>query len=312
MDDIKLTDDTKNVLLKSDAERLSYITKECWVDYPLAIDILQKMEDLIQFEKGKLRVTSMLLIGSSNNGKTSLLERFMSLHENYDLNLCTTEEQRKKFYTEYHATGIPIVYIVTPTEVTEGRLYSEILSSLNAEYKERDTTSAKKRLIEHYFTNLNVEMLIIDEIHNILGTSPLKRNAIMDTIKNLSNELKIPIVLSGIKDALRAISTNSQISSRFRPVYLTKWKLNKDFINLLATILSMLPLKKKSNILNQKAAELILEISEGYIGEIINLLKETAKYAIRTGSEQITIEEIKNCDYNSLKNIHKNSALKDV
>ena len=117
-------------------------------------------------------------------------------------------------------------------------------------------------------------MLIIDEIHNILGASPLKRNAMMDTIKNLSNQLKIPIVLSGTKDALRAISTNSQISSRFRPMYLTKWKMNKDFITLLATIVSMLPLKKKTNILNKNAAELILEMSEGYIGEIINLLKE--------------------------------------
>lgn len=312
MDDIELTNTTKEILLKSDDERLSYITEECWIDYPLATDILQKMEDLIQYEKGKIRVTSMLLVGSSNNGKTSLLERFMSLHKNYDLNLCTIEEQKEKFYGEYHATGIPVVYIIAPTEVTEGRLYSEILTTLNAEYRERDTTSAKKRLVEHYFTSLNVEMLIIDEIHNILGSSPLKRNAMMDTIKNLSNQLKIPIVLSGIKDALRAISTNSQISSRFRPVYLTKWKLNKDFINLLATILTMLPLKKKSNILNQKAAELILEISEGYIGEIINLLKEAAKYAIRTGSERITIEEIKNCDYNSLKNVHKNASLKDV
>ena len=134
----------------------------------------------------------------------------------------------------------------------------------------------------------------------------------MDTIKNLSNQLKIPIVLSGTKDALRAISTNSQISSRFRPMYLTKWKMNKDFITLLATILSMLPLKKKSNILNKNAAELVLEMSEGYIGEIINLLKESAIYAIRTGSEQITIDELKKCDFNSLKNVHKNESLKDI
>lgn len=312
MDDIQLTTETKEILLKTDEERFQYISKTYWIDYPIASDILQKMEDLIRYERDKIRVTSILLVGSSNNGKTSLLDRFKTLHKNYDLNLCTIEEQREKYFSEYHATGMPVVYIIAPTEVTEGRLYSEILSTLNAEYKERDTTAAKKKLVEHYFNSLNVEMLIIDEIHNILGASPLKRNAMMDTIKNLSNQLKIPIVLSGTKDALRAISTNSQISSRFRPMYLTKWKMNKDFITLLATILSMLPLKKKSNILNKNAAELVLEMSEGYIGEIINLLKESAIYAIRTGSEQITIDELKKCDFNSLKNVHKNESLKDI
>ena len=213
MDDIELTIETKEVLLKTDEERFEYISKTYWIDYPIASDILQKMEDLIRYERDKIRVTSILLVGSSNNGKTSLLDRFKTLHKNYDLNLCTIEEQREKCFSEYHATGMPVVYIIAPTEVTEGRLYSEILSTLNAEYKERDTTAAKKKLVEHYFNSLNVEMLIIDEIHNILGASPLKRNAMMDTIKNLSNQLKIPIVLSGTKDALRAISTNSQISS---------------------------------------------------------------------------------------------------
>lgn len=311
MDNVALTTETQNILLKSDDERLTYITKECWIDYPLASDILQKMEDLIRYEKGKLRVTSILLVGSSNNGKTSLLERFISLHKNYDLNLCSLTEQ-ENFYTEYHATGMPVVYILAPTEVTESRLYSEILSTLNAEYRERDTVAAKKKLVEFYFKQLNVETLIIDEIHNILGGSALKRNSMMDTIKNLSNSLKIPIILSGTKDALRAISTNNQISSRFRPVYLTKWKMDKDFINLLATILSILPLKKQSNILNKNSAEIILEISEGYIGEIINLLKAAAIYAIRTGSERITIDEIKNCNFNSLYNVHKNTNLKNI
>jgi hypothetical protein len=88
--------------------------------------------------------------------------------------------------------------------------------------------------------------------------------------------------------------------------------MDKDFINLLSTILSILPLKKQSNILNKNSAEIILEISEGYIGEIINLLKAAAIYAIRTGSERITIDEIKNCDFNSLYNVHKNTNLKNI
>lgn len=312
LSNIELTKEAKDLCVKTDNERLDYISLEHWINYPIADNILQKMEDLIKYERNKFRVTSMLLVGSSNNGKTSLLQRFIQIHSDYDLNVCTLDNAQENYFNEYNATGRPIIYILAPTEITESRLYSEILRTINAEFKERDVTSSKKALVEYYFKNLNVEMLIIDEIHNILGGTPLKRNSFMDAIKNLSNSLRIPIVLSGTKDSLRAISTNTQISSRFRPVYLTKWKKDKDFISLIATIVSMLPLKKESNVLNTEVADYILKITEGYIGEIIGLLKSSAIYAIRTGSERITIKELKNCDFNSLYNVHKTVNLKEL
>ena len=82
---------------------------------------------------------------------------------------------------------------------------------------------------QYYLDLLNVDMLIIDEIHNILSGSIAKQKQVLNAIKNLSNHLKIPIVLSGTKDALRAVSTDTQISSRFRPIYLKKWKMDKEF-----------------------------------------------------------------------------------
>lgn len=97
----------------------------------------------------------------------------------------------------------------------------------------------------------------------------------------------------GTKDALRAISTNSQISSRFRPMYLTKWKMNKDFITLFSNNLKYASFEKEIKYFEQKCSRIGTWNVEGYIGEIINLLKESTIYAIRTGSEQITIDELK-------------------
>ncbi len=53
----------------------------------------------------------------------------------------------------------------------------------------------------------------------------------------------MPVILAGVKEALRAVNTEDQISSRYRPEYLTKWKMDKDYISLLATTISKLPLK---------------------------------------------------------------------
>lgn len=311
---IKLTEETQKALDGSDEERINYINQEYWIDYPIAQNILGKMEDIYNFEYGKTRYISILLVGGSNNGKTSLLKRFLEKHPPYDYNIDGEQPDwiTNEFFDKYTGIGIPILYVISPTEPSESRLYSIILEQLNIPYKTRDSLDVKAKLVEYYLKALNVKILIIDEIHNILNGSPAKQKQIMSAIRDLSSKLKMPVILAGVKEALRAVNTEDQISSRFRPEYLTKWKMDKDYISLLATTISKLPLKKESTIINKEDAQEILELCDGYIGEIVNLLKAAAVHAIKTGTERVTIKEITECGFNTLKNIHKTMNLKNV
>lgn len=312
MSEIILTKETQLVLDKTDEERIAYIFKDRWINYPSSENIIQTLEKIKLHEKNKTRVTSVLLVGSSNNGKTSLLQEFIRRNPSYDLTGNNSYKYTKEYFDEFVAVGLPLIYTVAPSEPNETRLYTNILNTLNAPFKERDTVARKQYLVEYYLKLLNVDMLIIDEIHNILSGSILKQKQMLNAIKNLSNNLKIPIVLSGTKDALRAVNTDSQISSRFRPIFLNKWKMDKEFISLLATFLTILPLKKVSNILTPNTAMEILDISDGYIGDIIGLLKKAAIYAIETKSEKISLKEIKECEYNSMANVNKIVSLNDI
>lgn len=312
MSKIVLNPEVEALLSKSDEERIEYITKERWINYPLAQEIIDTLEKLKTYEKNKSRVTSILLVGSSNNGKTSLLNEFMRRNPWYDYQSDNPDKLTKEFFDKYTATGIPALYILAPSEPSEPRLYSNILNSIFAPFKESDAIARKQYLVEYYLDLLNVDMLIIDEIHNILSGSIAKQKQILNAIKNLSNHLKIPIVLSGTKDALRAVSTDTQISSRFRPIYLKKWKMDKEFISLLATFLTTLPLKKESQILTPNTAMEILEISDGYIGDIVGILKHAAIYAIESGTERITLKEVRECNYNSMANVNKIVSLNEI
>lgn len=312
MNKLKLSSDAIEFSLKSNEERISYISQEKWISYPQAEEIINTLESIKTYEKNKTRVTSILLVGSSNNGKTSLLEEFINRNPYYDYYSSNPDKLTKEFFDKYNASGIPALYILSPSEPSETRLYSNILNSINAAFKERDSVSRKQYLVEYYLELLNVDMLIIDEIHNILSGSVAKQKQVLNAIKNLSNHLKIPIVLSGTKDSLRAISTDTQISSRFRPMYLKKWEMNKEYISLLATFLSTLPLRKESKILTPNTALEILEISGGYIGDIIGLLKKAAIYAIENGTERISLQEIRECGFNSILNVNKTINLNDL
>lgn len=311
---IQLTEETAKLLSASNKERIEYINQEYWIDYPIAQSILDKMEDIYNFGYGKTRYISMLLVGGSNNGKTSLLKQFLERHLPYDYNIEGEQPDwiTNEFFDKYTGIGRPVLYIISPTEPSESRLYSIILEQLNIPYKTRDSLDVKAKLVEYYLRALNVRVLIIDEIHNILNGSPARQKQIMSAIRDLSSTLKMPVILAGVKEALRAVNTEDQISSRYRPEYLTKWKMDKDYISLLATIISKLPLKKQSTILNTTDAQEILNICDGYIGEIVNLIKVAAVYAIKMGSERITIKEIKECGFNTLQNIHKTMNLKDI
>ncbi len=236
----------------------------------------------------------------------------MRRNPSYDYYSENSDKFTKEFFDNYSAIGIPALSILAPNEPNESRLYSNILNKIFAPFNERDSVARKQYLVEYYLDLLNVDMLIIDEIHNILSGSIAKQKQVLNAIKNLSNHLKIPIVLSGTKDALRAVSTDTQISSRFRPIYLRKWKMDKEFVSLLATFIKTLPLKKESIVLTSNTAMEILEISDGNIGDIVGLLKKAAIYAIESESERITLKEIRECGYISMSNVNKIVELSDI
>jgi hypothetical protein len=312
MNGMALTNEAQEIINKTNEERITYISEDRWIHYPQAEEIIQTLESIKTYEKNKTRVTSILLVGSSNNGKTSLLEEFVRRNPSYDYYSKNSDKLTKEFFDNYNAIGIPALSILAPNEPNESRLYSNILNKIFAPFNERDSVARKQYLVEYYLDLLNVDMLIIDEIHNILSGSVAKQKQVLNAIKNLSNHLKIPIVLSGTKDALRAVSTDTQISSRFRPIYLKKWKMDKEFVSLLATFLKTLPLKKESTILTVNTSMEILEISDGNIGDIVGLLKKAAIYAIKSESERITLKEIKECDYISMSNVNKIVELSDI
>lgn len=312
MSSIALTKEAQEIINKTNEERITYISEDRWIHYPQAEEIIQTLESIKTYEKNKTRVTSILLVGSSNNGKTSLLEEFVRRNPSYDYYSENSDKLTKEFFDNYNAIGIPTLSILAPNEPNESRLYSNILNKIFAPFNERDSVARKQYLVEYYLNLLNVDMLIIDEIHNILSGSIAKQKQVLNAIKNLSNHLKIPIVLSGTKDALRAVSTDTQISSRFRPIYLKKWRMDKEFVSLLATFLKTLPLKKESTILTVNTSMEILEISDGNIGDIVGLLKKAAIYAIKSESERITLKEIKECGYISMSNVNKIVELSDI
>ena len=77
-------------------------------------------------------------------------------------------------------------------------------------------------------------MLVIDELHNLLAASIPRQHELLNFLRYLGNELRIPLACLGTREAYLAIRTDDQLENRFEPFLLPSWEDGAEFGRLLA------------------------------------------------------------------------------
>jgi hypothetical protein len=279
-----LKEEIKTIASGSTESRINYIKNDFWISHTRATEIIKKFDDIVSHPRTH-RMPNFLVVGETNNGKTAMLNKFQQKY----LPTVTIE----------NGTQLDVLMIESPPEPDERRLYNKILDKLMAPYRINDRVDKKHFQVMQLFSSLKLKVLIIDEIHNIIHGSYNKQRGFLTVLKYLANELQIVIIASGTKDAIRVINTDPQLANRFDPIIIQKWKMNEDYLRLLISYERLLPLRKKSNLVEKNIGYKILSLSEGTIGEISKILKEASIVAIENGHERITEEIIDHIAYRS-------------
>jgi hypothetical protein len=264
-------------------ERIAMIRSGRWIKYPRAEQILDDLEELFTLPKSH-RMRNLLLVGDTNNGKTMIVNRFAERHP-ANANI------------DGEASSVPVIVVQAPPVPDEARFYRAILQALFAPFKPSSRVDQIQFQAFRLFRNVGLRMLIIDEIHHILAGTQVRQKHFLNVIKYLGNELQIPIVGVGTRDAFNAIRLDPQLENRFEPAYLPRWTLDNEYIQLLKSFERCLPLTKPFGLTKSAIASKILGVSEGTIGEISALLTRAAIWAIRNGSEEITERTLDQCGY---------------
>ncbi|ROV53848.1 TniB family NTP-binding protein [Neisseria chenwenguii] len=269
----------QHVMELSDAERIDFIRSSRWIGYSKAQEIIQQLEDLLTYPK-RPRMPNLLLIGESNNGKTTLIRHFFNkngvTYQDEDLDLI-----------------IPIILIEAPNTASEKALYITLLENMVAPYRKTSTVEILYTQTLHLMRTYAVKMLIIDEFHSMFSGTARKQREMMNALKRLCNELQIPIVGVGTENAANILYTDKQFASRFEICELPGWNLDNDFKRMLASFESILPLQNPSNLKDTELAQAIYYKAKGNLGNTHNLLIRCAVEAIRNKSEIIDLKSIK-------------------
>lgn len=281
-----LGSDAKVLAMLPSSERLAQLRVERWIGYTRATQALAQLEALFTDEPSKLRPQNLLIVGPSNNGKTMIAEKFRRAHP-----------QRISDDGEHEV--IPVVMVQMPAVATVNRLQTALLVTLGTPVGFYGRNDVREALTLRLMRTVGVRMLIIDEIHNLLGATAIKQRELLNLLRFIGNDLRIPIVCLGVRDAYLAIRSDDQLENRFHPLILPLWEPGEEFARLLASFETVLPLREPSLLSAAPLYELILRRSEGTIGEIAALLASATAAALLQGVEHIDCSIIEQADYHS-------------
>ena len=268
-----LTADAAALLSEPQAGRIRAIRSRRWVLYPRAKQALDRLEALLD-HPGGARMPSVAIYGDSGMGKTMIMQRFRNQHPPH----------------LSRRTGIlktPVLAMEMVSRPGERRFYGELLSLLGAPQAPRADIAQMEQATMRIMKAIGVQVLVIDEVHNILAGTYREQRIVLNMLRFLSNRLQISLVCFGVSDAREAIGGDVQLARRFEQLTLNRWAANEDFETLIASILRNTPLRR-SSVLTPKSLRRILQITDGITANIFQMLGSLAIEAIESGTEHIT------------------------
>lgn len=269
-----------------DAERLTLLrTQRWWIAHDRAQAALARLDALLRDGPGQVRPPNLLLVGPTNNGKSWIVERFVRAHAGPG---------------GEDAEHLPVVAVQMPTEPTVSRFYAALLAHLGAPVVRGGPWSRKhemEQLVLRVLRGVRAQMLVIDELHNMLAGTRTARAELLNLLRWLGNELRLPIVGVGTRDAWLAIRTDPQLENRFEPFVLPVWRAGPDAARLLQGFATLLPLRRASDLRGVELVRDVIARTGGTIGEVAALLRAAAEVAIQGGEESITRDILGRASY---------------
>lgn len=252
----------------------------------------------------------LFLRGHTGTGKSSILRFYATKFERYE----TTE-----------GPVIPVLYVVTPSRPTIKNLAQAILKALGDKVPKR-TAQEKTDHVAELLVMCRVELLIIDEFQHFVDSGHLAEAKLTaDWLKNLMEETKVAVVVSGLPQSIGILQDNPQLTRRFSAHHEVRrfdWAVAEDrreFAGVLKHMHGQLPLPCPS----LHSSEIITRMyaaSAGVIDYVAKVIDGAVSLAFEHNKRQLSLplfeqafaEEVWSTAPPKLNPFNPNAELRDL
>jgi len=261
------------------ALRIQRLRRPRYVDYDTGGAVLGRLGWLFDHPKVS-RPPCSLIYADTNNGKTALAYKFVR------------DQSPREDSPEFGKR--PVVYVHAPPFADMTGFCDAILRALKAPYRSARAPAKWDHLLQ-ILTGVGTRMLILDEVNNLLIGKVDQRAIVLNALKSLSNELRIPVVAMGTQDAVRVFQTDPQLGNRFEPMGIPRWPVSREYAIFVGRFVQGLELQNESVFKTRDIVTRIHSMAEGLTGETCKLLTMAAEMAVRNGREMVdmaTLDEV--------------------
>jgi Bacterial TniB protein len=262
----------------ADADRINWLRQERWIQYPRAERVLERLMDLVDYPP-RDRMPCLVIYGAIGMGKTRIIQKFL-------------RDNRSHFDRKLGRHDFLWCRSMRPSP-SERDLYEEILAAMGGIFTHGTSVTTLRHRIRGLARQLEVRLLIIDEIHSVLAGTYREQRILLNSIRFLANDLRLPLVCAGTHEAKQALMTDQQLADRFEAAELPAWENDSNFQQLLLSFESILPLRLPSEFRDPKVHQRILSLTEGVLVRICRLIETAATEAIHSGQEHISLPLLK-------------------
>lgn len=259
-------------------ERTDWIIQDRWIGYSRVDRILTRLSSLLDYP-ARDRMPAVLVTGAPGMGKTKLARKFDRDHQR-------SHDERTGI------SHVPVVIMQMPPEPNEKDFYEEFLTALGAPVPFGISASALRHRVRMFTRQLDVRLLLIDEVHALLAGTFRQQRIMLNAIRFLATDLRLPLVCLGTAEAKQALMTDQQLADRFEAYELPAWSDDDEFANLMESYLSFLPLRKASALRDSKVKRRILGLTDGVLVRICRIVEAAAIAVIENGKERIELEDL--------------------
>ena len=273
-----LAPSVRELLVLDDEARIQSMQRDRWIDYGRASAVLDRLDHLLTTPQ-RDRMPCLLLHGESNIGKTQIVRKFIRDHPS------TFDEER----------GVELRQVICmqmPPLPDQKRFYSALLFEIGAPHSPKASVTDLEGIARTLLRGMKPRLLVVDEVHHLLAGNYREQRAAMNLLKYLANDQKMCVVLVGTADAVVALQTDAQMSSRFTPMELPRWSETEEFRRFLHAFEKLLPLKRPSSLAQRDSVQFVLATTSGLTGAVANMLTRAAVFAIRDRSESISLAHL--------------------
>lgn len=237
---------------------------------------------------GKL---GLILSGEPGLGKTTTVSHIGKRH---------TRRREQQGHPAGQPGNLPVVYVTVPPSCTHKSMIAEIAHFLGLPIGARTSQSVLMNSVAEIMKRLRVELVIVDEIHNLNLNNHSNADA-SDALKQLSEKCAATFIYAGVNiesSGLLDGPRGQQIASRFElhrasPFSNRSRDKREEWHSVLVAMETTLRLVRQEEGAILAHADALFTLSGGSIGRLADILHLSALEAMDDGTEKISprIEE---------------------